>query len=52
MPGNLSVQQAHDLSEQLEAEIRAVIPNSSVFTHIEPVEDPVSAEDMNLDRFD
>jgi len=50
VPGDLSVQQAHDLSEQLEAEIRSVIPNSSVFSHIEPVEDPVSADDMTLDR--
>jgi cation diffusion facilitator family transporter len=50
VPGDLSVQQAHDLSEQLEAEIRSLIPNSSVFTHIEPVEDPLSAEDITLDR--
>lgn len=50
VPGNLPVKQAHDLSEQLEAEIRSLIPNSSVFTHIEPVEDPLSVEDMTLDR--
>ena len=31
-------------------EVRAAIPNSTVFTHLEPLEDPVSFEDVRLER--
>ena len=32
------------------AEIRAVVDESSVFTHLEPIEDPLSWADEKLDR--
>lgn len=50
VPGAWSVQQGHDLVEKIEAEIRAVVSDSSVFTHLEPLEDPLSWADENLDR--
>lgn len=42
VPGNQTVQQAHDLCEQLEAKIEAVLPNASVTIHVEPAEDAAS----------
>lgn len=52
VPGAWTVQQGHDLLERIEAEVRAAIPRSSVFTHLEPIEDPVSMADRFLDRDD
>jgi cation diffusion facilitator family transporter len=48
VPGEWSVQRGHDLLESLEEDIRAVLPGVTVFTHIEPVEDPRSFEDEGL----
>jgi cation diffusion facilitator family transporter len=50
VPGNWSVKRGHDLLERLEEEVREAVPNSTVFTHLEPVEDPVSWEDTRLER--
>jgi len=50
VPGAWSVQQGHDLVEEIEAEIRAVVDDSTVFTHLEPLEDPISWADQVLDR--
>jgi cation diffusion facilitator family transporter len=50
MPGTWTVQRAHNLSERLEAEIREVVPHVSVFTHIEPDDDPAALNDIALDR--
>lgn len=50
VPGAWSVQRGHDLLERIEADIRAVLPHASVFTHLEPIEDPVSTHDIELDR--
>jgi cation diffusion facilitator family transporter len=50
VPGGWTVRSGHELAEQVEAEVRAVIPNASVFTHLEAIEDPVSFQDQELDR--
>lgn len=50
VPGDWSVRRGHDLLEEIEGAVRAAIPNSTVFTHLEPVEDAVSFEDQGLDR--
>lgn len=50
VPGNWSVQRGHDLLEAIEEEVRTAVPNSSVFTHLEPIEDPVSFADVRLER--
>ena len=50
VPGAWTVQEGHDLLERLEADIRRAVPHVSVLTHLEPIEDPVSALDIELDR--
>ncbi len=50
VPGDWSVQRGHDLLERIEDRIRRSIPRCTVFTHLEPLEDPASFEDTRLER--
>jgi cation diffusion facilitator family transporter len=50
VPGEWTVQQAHDLSEQIEKDLAEALPQSTFFIHIEPSEDPASFADQTLDR--
>lgn len=50
VPGAWSVQRGHTLLEEIEADVRESLPRVSVFTHLEPVEDPVSWQDIPLNR--
>lgn len=50
VPGAWTVQQGHRLLERLEADIRRAVPNLSVLTHLESLEDPASWDDVALDR--
>ncbi len=50
VPGDWTVQRGHDLLEEIEEDIRGAIPNCTVFTHLEPLEDPLSWEDTGLKR--
>ena len=50
VPGRWSVQRGHDLLEAIEADIRAKLPRVAVLTHLEPIEDPVSWQDIELNR--
>jgi cation diffusion facilitator family transporter len=50
VPGTWTVQQGHDCSERIEADIRNALPHAHVTTHLEPIEDPVSMVDQGLDR--
>ena len=50
VPGTWTVQQGHDCSERIEADIRKALPHAHVTTHLEPIEDPVSRVDQGLDR--
>ena len=50
VPGAWTVQHGHDLVEQIERDIREVVPHAVVFTHLEPVEDPASFLDEEFDR--
>lgn len=50
VPGAWSVQKGHDLLEEIEELVRTRVPMSTVFTHLEPVEDPVSWHDTQLER--
>jgi len=45
VPGRMSVQEAHDLAESLENDIRSRLPHVEVLTHLEPLEDPKSWDD-------
>ncbi len=48
VPGGWSVQQGHDLCEEIESAICNVLPHMNVLTHLEPLEDPKSWTDQDL----
>jgi cation diffusion facilitator family transporter len=50
VPGAWTVQRGHELLETIEAEIRGAVPNATVDTHLEPLNDPSSWADTQLDR--
>ena len=50
VPGAWTVQRGHTLLEAIERDLRQAVAPVSVFTHLEPVEDPVSWEDITLHR--
>lgn len=50
VPGEWSVQRGHDLAERVEAALRERFDQATIFTHLEPLEDPVSFDDTTLDR--
>lgn len=50
VPGRWTVRRGHQLLERIEADIRHVLPNATVFTHLEPSDDPASFDDQALDR--
>jgi cation diffusion facilitator family transporter len=50
VPDEWSVLRAHQLSEEIEERIRSLVPNAGVFVHIEPISDPASYDDEDLDR--
>jgi len=49
-PGEWSVQKGHRLLERVERDVREAVPGASVFTHLEPVDDPTSLDDAEFDR--
>ena len=51
VPGAWTVQHGHELLEQIEADVRRALPNSTVFTHLESLDDPASWDDVALDRY-
>jgi cation diffusion facilitator family transporter len=48
VPGTWTIQQGHDLSEEIEVEIRARLRNTTITTHLEPIEDPRAWRDATL----
>jgi cation diffusion facilitator family transporter len=50
VPDAWTVARAHQLSEEIEARVRAMVPNAVILTHIEPISDPASYDDQELDR--
>lgn len=50
VPGHWTVQQGHDWAERIEVDIRIALPHAHITTHLEPIEDPVSMIDQELDR--
>jgi cation diffusion facilitator family transporter len=51
VPGDWTVHDAHHVAEDFESDIRETLGSVvTVFTHIEPVEDELSMEDIFLDR--
>lgn len=51
VPGDWTVHDAHHVAEDFESEIRMALGGVvTVLTHLEPMEDELSMEDVNLDR--
>lgn len=50
VPGDWSVQIAHDWVEKIENALRHAIPGAHITTHLEPADDPCSMDDQALDR--
>ena len=48
VPGAMTVHDAHDLAETVEAALRAAVPRVAVTIHIEPIEERASWEDNAL----
>jgi cation diffusion facilitator family transporter len=50
VPGDWSVQRGHNLLEAFERDVRRALAPITVFTHLEPTEDPTSWEDISIFR--
>lgn len=50
VPGEWTVKRGHALCEEIELIIMKALPGTYVFTHLEPLEDPISWNDEKLDR--
>ncbi len=50
VPGDRSVLAAHDVIERIEHDLHQVVPQLTITTHLEPLEDPRSYADERLDR--
>lgn len=50
VPGDWTIDEGHRFVERLEHDIRADLPNITVFTHLESLNDPASWDDITLDR--
>jgi len=49
-PGTWTILKGHALCEEIERAICGALPESVVFTHLEPKEDPLTFQDIELDR--
>lgn len=49
VPGYWTVDRGHDIVGELEDDIRTILPETTVFTHLEPLEKPESWNDSGLD---
>jgi cation diffusion facilitator family transporter len=53
MPGHWTIQEGHNRIEKIEKDIRSLFNTPvTVFTHMEPIEDPISMNDVGIDRTD
>ncbi len=50
-PGDFTVNKAHDLTKQIENELKTLMPYSDVFIHVEPINDPDAFEDSLKNEF-
>jgi cation diffusion facilitator family transporter len=48
VPGDWTVQRGHELLDKIEADIRQALPDATVFTHLESLDDPASWADEKL----
>ncbi len=50
VPGKMTVHDAHHIADTIEKDIRKALPDTVVFTHVEPVDDEISLDDIQLDH--
>ncbi len=50
VPGRWTTHKGHHVVDNIETDIRNVLSGVTVFTHMEPVDDPISFEDIEIDR--
>jgi cation diffusion facilitator family transporter len=50
VPGTWTVLKGHAMCEEIELALHNMLPETTVFTHLEPREDPISFADQALDR--
>ena len=50
VPDAWTVDRAHELSEEIEQRIRAQVPKAITLSHIEPISQPASYDDIELER--
>jgi cation diffusion facilitator family transporter len=50
VPGDWTVHDAHHVAEDFERDIRSALGDAVVATHLEPIEDEISMDDIHLDR--
>ena len=48
--GEMTVHDAHHIAENIEADIRRAVSDSVVNTHLEPLDDEISLDDIAIDR--
>ena len=51
VPDAWPVDRAHQLSEEIEERIRSLVPNAITLSHIEPISQPASYDDIKLERW-
>jgi cation diffusion facilitator family transporter len=51
VPDAWPVDRAHQLSEEIEERIRELVPNAITLSHIEPISQPASYDDIKLERW-
>ncbi len=50
VPGRWTTHKGHHLVEDVENDLRGTLSGVTVFTHLEPVDDPLSFQDIEIDR--
>ena len=50
VPGRWTTHKGHHVVEDIETDIRTALSGAIVFTHLEPVDDPLSFQDIEIDR--
>jgi cation diffusion facilitator family transporter len=51
VPDAWPVDRAHQLSEEIESRIGSLVPNAILLSHIEPISQPASYDDIKLERW-
>jgi cation diffusion facilitator family transporter len=51
VPDAWPVDRAHQLSEEIEERVRSLVPNAILLSHIEPISQPASYDDIKLERW-